>query len=223
MSFDGIILVTMADKYVWRDGVVVYQPGYVAKPEQVFQEILGKVQGLAKSEKGILYGRAYESARRTLQIADENARLYAYSGASAKETYRWDVCPAIQYLRDQLEASHGVRYNFCLVNVYTPDAYLSFHSDDEDDMASDSVASISLGQVRTFKFRPKDKKLHVKKPQQTAERGYWEKKLENGSLLVMSGECQRVLKHGLPPPLVKEKVTGVRINLTFRVMKKQSN
>ena len=209
----------MAEKYTWKDGVVTYQPGYVENPDKVFAEIYEKVQSLAKAESGVMYGKPYVSKRKTLQIADENAVLYKYSGASAEETKRWAVCPAIEQLRNQLEKTLHVHYNFCLVNIYTPDANLSFHADDEDDMASDTIASISLGQERMFKFRPLNKSLRVKKKEQKESGGYWSKSLANGSLLVMSGECQRVLQHGVSKPLVKEKVTGVRINLTFRVMK----
>jgi alkylated DNA repair dioxygenase AlkB len=77
------------------------------------------------------------------------------------------------------------------------------HSDDEKELGPRPViASLSLGEARSFLLRHKTRKdLGIKLP------------LPAGSLLLMSGELQRHWRHGINS---QRQACGARINLTFR-------
>lgn len=94
-------------------------------------------------------------------------------------------------------------YNVCLVNIYdTGKDFIGWHADNEEKGSTLSIASVSLGATRPFKFLLKSEEPEKK----TVD-------LENGSLLVMNHPCQDLYLHCLPKiKKIKEK----RINLTFR-------
>ena len=104
-------------------------------------------------------------------------------------------------------------YNFngILVNWYQDGShYIGFHSDDEKSLVKNSpIYCFSLGQERNFvvqsKSNKEDKRIFV---------------LQNNSLIIMGGECQRFYKHSIP------KVSGKncskmksRISITIRAFK----
>lgn len=155
-------------------------------------------------------------ARKTLQFGDPNVRVYKYSTASAKSVRPWRHTSCLQEMKNAIYLATGVKPNMCLINFYTPDAQLSYHSDDENDMVAEStVASVSLGTVRRFKMR--EKQLNADTPHVEGA-NMWTWMLAHGSLLTMEGKCQTVLEHSVP----KMSCEGIRINCTFRVMKGKS-
>lgn len=81
---------------------------------------------------------------------------------------------------------------------------MGFHSDDEPELGKKPViASVSLGEERTFILKHKTKELV--KPVTL--------KLASGSLLLMKGETQQYWKHGIAK---ETRSCGPRVNLTFR-------
>jgi len=166
----------------------------------------------AANEKNPFTGK--DIKRKTLQFADKGVRAYKYSSAGATSTLRWNLTSCLQEMLDMIHLVTGERPNFCLINFYGPDAQLSYHSDDEDDMVKGStVASVSLGTVRRFKLR--DKEIAKHKLPFIEGHNMWTLMLGHGSLLTMEGACQSVLEHSIPPM----KCEGLRINCTFRRMK----
>ncbi|MEA2721716.1 MAG: hypothetical protein QOJ39_3580, partial [Candidatus Eremiobacteraeota bacterium] len=108
-------------------------------------------------------------------------------------------------LRDRLHVALGVRFNSALLNLYrTGSDSMGWHADDECELGERPViASVSLGAARRFELRP----LHG-----GDNRGLT---LEQGSLLLMSGESQRCWKHQVPKePMVR----APRVNVTFRTV-----
>nr|QYA18463.1 alkylated DNA repair dioxygenase AlkB [Clandestinovirus] len=105
-------------------------------------------------------------------------------------------------------------FNMCLINWYENGLHnIGLHSDDESEMVKTKngcslVFSISLGQERIFRLKPKlkrDDHFSIDVP------------MPNGTVVVMGGTCQSTHKHTVP------KVAGQkglamkrRINLTFR-------
>ncbi|EFA81379.1 hypothetical protein PPL_05363 [Heterostelium album PN500] len=80
--------------------------------------------------------------------------------------------------------------------------FIGMHADDEAYLpGKTTIASISLGATRTFTV------THSKKKETQ------EYKLNNGSLIVMGGQCQKNYRHGIPK---EPDVVTPRINLTFR-------
>lgn len=100
-------------------------------------------------------------------------------------------------------------FNACFVNLYRTGAdSISWHADDEATLgpvpgSSVTIASISLGETRRFKMKPRE-------GVQVAPVDF---DLEHGDLLIMRGACQRDWLHCLPK--TKRKVRS-RMAFTFR-------
>lgn len=137
--------------------------------------------------------------RLTSWHADEGID-YSYSGL----THPWrDWTPGLIEVRDRLTELIGVRLNGVLANLYENERdSVSPHADDERSLeAGAPIASVSLGEVRDFVVQHQTSKARYVIP------------LGHGSLLLMSGDTQKVAQHSLPKI---KRPCGPRINLTFR-------
>ena len=111
---------------------------------------------------------------------------------------------ALDWLRDQLQAAVGVRFNSVLLNWYrSGDDHISWHTDAELGK-NPTIASINFGETHRFLLRRSDDYQHK-----------IEILLKHGSLLVMSGALQHHWQHSVPK---QAKVKNSRLNLTFRVI-----
>jgi len=147
-----------------------------------------------------MFGRLVDSPRLSRWVGDTGA-VYRYSGSDFLPQ-AWT--PALEDLRGRLQEELGARFNSVLLNLYRDgrDA-MGWHSDDEPELGPRPViASVSLGAVRRFALRDR-RESHLR---QVLE-------LPHGSLLVMSGDTQRLCRHALPRTA---RLLGPRINLTFR-------
>jgi hypothetical protein len=120
-------------------------------------------------------------------------------------------------------------FNAVFVNWYRPPSEtpekvdgLGYHADDEKDLLSDIILSITLCEEngeRLFRFRAKRKSDGSKKTS-----GFdWEAEIPDGALLIMLSGCQRDYKHTVvmrSTKLNRSRITGGRINLTFRAIRK---
>ena len=150
---------------------------------------------------------------RALQVLLALPRLSAWHGDSDRPyTYsRIQLQPqpwnsALDWLRDQLQAVTGVRFNSVLLNWYrSGDDHISWHTDAEPELGKNPmIASINFGETRRFLLRRSDD--HQQKI---------EIPLKHGSLLVMSGALQHHWQHSVPK---QAKIKNSRLNLTFRVI-----
>lgn len=146
-----------------------------------------------------LFGRELPQPRLTAWCSDPGTE-YRYSGICLGPA-AWH--PALDALRRRLDEQIGSGFNCVLANAYRDgqDA-MGWHSDDEPELGGQPlIASVSLGQPRTMRIRP---------------RGGGPSRailLEHGSLLVMSGRSQADWQHAIPR---SRKPLGLRVNLTFR-------
>jgi len=109
-------------------------------------------------------------------------------------------------IKNRVEAKAGVSFTSVLLNLYrTGDDSVAWHSDDEQELGiNPTIASVSFGATRAFKFRPiEDRSINIKVD------------LTHGSLVLMQGETQHKWQHAIP----KVAKAGERINLTFRVVR----
>ena len=146
-----------------------------------------------------LFGKKRLQPRLTAWCSDPGVG-YRYSGICLGPT-PWH--PALDRLRRLLEARLECPFNCVLANAYRSgqDA-MGWHADDEPELGEQpTIASLSLGQVRAFRIRPRGGG-----PSQAMV-------LEHGSLLLMSGASQSDWQHAIPR---SRKPLGLRINLTFR-------
>lgn len=152
------------------------------------------------------FGREVDSPRLSCWIGDAGAS-YAYSGRRF-EPKPWPA--ALSALRLRVERACGTRFNSVLANLYRDghDA-MGWHSDDEAELgARPTIASLSLGAARRFRFR---RRRARGEPEQPGDR--LELCLPHGSLLLMAGDTQRLYRHALPR---MRAVAAPRVNLTFR-------
>ncbi len=135
---------------------------------------------------------------------DPGARYY-YSGIQNEPAPWTETLLALKKKCDALFPTHP--FNSVLLNYYrSGDDAIGDHCDNERDLVDNStIATISLGATRTFRLKYKDKSQDTIKI-----------KLEPGSLLLMYGECQKRLLHGINREL---DVMEPRISLTYRTVR----
>ncbi|BBN80692.1 DNA methylase [Pseudoalteromonas sp. A25] len=148
-----------------------------------------------------VYGKHHRIPRMQCFIADKDVS-YGYSKQTLANT-PWPE--PLLAMRRRLQQTYGHEFNALLANWYrNGHDKMGWHSDDEAELGPQPcIVSISLGAARKFKIKHK-----VTGTQQ-------EILLKSGSCLVMHGDSQLYYQHALP---VQAKVTGGRINLTFRTV-----
>lgn len=154
-----------------------------------------------RAESITVWGKTHPQPRLIAWYGDAG-RAYRYSGIQLAPL-PWNSL--LEQVRDRVELVAKSKFNSVLLNYYRDHRDgMGFHSDDEPELGSRPViASLSLGETRTFvlKSKAKDGRSSVRIP------------LEPGSLLIMKGDTQLNWMHGI------EKLTrpcGPRVNLTFR-------
>jgi alkylated DNA repair dioxygenase AlkB len=182
-----------------------------------------------KQEAISLFGRHHPLPRLTCWMADPGCG-YRYSGL---ENVPEPWSPAAEGLRRQLQALTGWRFNSLLLNRYRDgrDA-MGWHADDEPELdPSAPIASLSLGASRDVRLRPRPSPRASGLPPagytssaqalgHVATRSNacapFNLALAHGDLLLMEIPTQLWWQHAVPRRL---RVTGQRLNLTFRVVR----
>jgi alkylated DNA repair dioxygenase AlkB len=154
-----------------------------------------------RAENIVVYGKTYRQPRLTAWYGDDGTN-YTYSGIYL-EPLHWS--PTLIDIKNRVEKISGADFNSVLLNYYRNERdSMGLHSDDEPELGHRPViASLSLGEVRTFVLKHRTRR--------DLERVRL--KLASGSLLVMKGETQHCWKHGIEK---ETRPCGPRINLTFR-------
>jgi len=162
---------------------------------EVFERLL--IETPWREESVVVYGKRHLQPRLTAWYGDAS---YTYSGLRL-EPLRWTAL--LLEIRAAVEAACGQRFNSVLLNRYRNERdSMGMHSDDEAELGNDpAIASLSYGATRTFILRHKRDKRTVRLP------------LEDGSLLLMSGQLQSNWLHGINK---STRPLGERLNLTFR-------
>jgi len=144
-----------------------------------------------------MFGRSVDEPRLSAWYGDH---AYTYSGVP-RQPLPWNE--PLSELRRICERITGASFNTVLANLYRDgNDSMGWHADDEPELGSAPViASVSLGAPRRFRFRHRDSGESI------------ECRLPSGSLLVMSGACQRKWMHSVPK---EKRISEPRINLTFR-------
>lgn len=175
-----------------------------AKAADVLGELLAETPWA--QQELTMYGRRVKMPRLTAWYGDPGA-TYVYSGVR-NSPLPWNE--SLRGLRANVEDVVGGRFNSVLLNFYRDgNDYMSWHSDDEPELGPKPViASVSLGALRKFDFRPK-------KGNPTAPRKTYGLELAHGSLLLMRGDTQIGWEHGIAKA---RGVSAPRINLTFRLI-----
>lgn len=155
-----------------------------------------------RQEEITVYGKAYLQPRLSAWYGD---LAYNYSGIRL-EPLPW-TSPLLGIKR-QVETLVKHNFNSVLLNFYRDqNDSMGMHSDDERELGPEpAIASLSLGEERTFLLKHKSRKdLKTVKLALSA-----------GSLLLMQGQTQQYWRHGINK---ERQVCAPRINLTFRTIR----
>lgn len=130
---------------------------------------------------------------------------YDYQSLSKSRPHTWTM--ELLTIKALVEPLAGVKFNSVLLNYYRDgNDSVAWHSDKEELLGKRPViASVSLGQVRSFDIRNKDD--HGEK---------YSVRLEHGSFLLMKAGLQEHWEHRIAK---SAKAMRPRVNLTFRVVK----
>ncbi len=185
------------------DGIVNYH-GPVLSPAEADHYLVRLRDTIAwRHDEVTMFGRRLVTAREVAWYGDRDF-AYTYSGTT-RTALPWTE--ELAALKARVEVLLEAPFNSCLLNRYHDGSEgMGWHSDDEATLVEGAtIASLSLGAERKFSLRhQRDRERKVSLV------------LEHGSLLAMRGETQRHWSHALPK---SKRVTGERINLTFRLMK----
>jgi alkylated DNA repair dioxygenase AlkB len=148
-----------------------------------------------------MYGRKVLQPRLTAWYGDPE-RTYIYSGIRNTPLPWSDL---LRELKRRVEDCTDQEFNSVLLNYYRDNNdSMGFHSDDEKELGQDpAIASLSLGDMRTFLFKHKNGR----------GLGIIPVPLPSGSVLLMKGQTQRNYKHAINR---ESRPCGPRVNLTFR-------
>ncbi len=154
-----------------------------------------------RNDEIVVWGKKHRQPRLSAWYGDKDCS-YTYSGIRL-EPIPWSA--ALLEIKRQVERLTQTTFNGALLNFYRDQRdSMGFHSDDEPELGPQPViASLSLGERRTFILKHKSRK--DLKPARIA--------LESGSLLVMKGATQEHWKHGIDK---ETRQCGPRVNVTFR-------
>jgi alkylated DNA repair dioxygenase AlkB len=154
-----------------------------------------------RAEKIVVWGKTFLQPRLIAWYGDWG-KSYIYSGLHLNPL-PWTL--VLLDIKSRVEAVAGDEFNSVLLNYYRDHRdSMGLHSDDEPELGKRPIiASLSLGEERTFILKHKTRKNL--KPVRL--------KLASGSLLLMKGETQHHWKHGIER---EARPCGPRINLTFR-------
>jgi alkylated DNA repair dioxygenase AlkB len=154
-----------------------------------------------RAEQVTVWGKKYDQPRLIAWFGDPG-KAYTYSGI-AMTPLPWTQ--ELRALKSVVESFANESFNSVLLNYYRDGRdNMGFHSDNERELGpTPTIASLSLGNERTFVFKHKTAKS-IKAVRL---------KLTSESLLVMKGETQANWKHGIDKEILP---CGPRVNLTFR-------
>ena len=142
-------------------------------------------------------------------ICDYIMKLLNENDGTILSTINSDFVDMVKTMNQSKDAKKKEIYNYCLLNHYrNGEEYMGYHSDDETSLYQNiPIASVSLGVTRHFDIKPKKKNSEGKRPRAARI------DLGDGDLLLMFKPMQDHYEHQIP---VEKRVTGERINLTFR-------
>lgn len=186
-----------------KDGELVYYPQFFALQEATLymQTLMEKISW--QQESMMMYGKPVLFPRLMAWYGDAGS-TYAFSG----KTYTPEAwTDELMLIKERIEQVAGAHFNSVLLNRYRNGKdSMGWHADDEPELGHNPViASVNLGASRRFMLRHQEAGLK------------YELELQHGSLLIMKGALQHHWQHQVPKTA---KVSGERINLTFRVIQR---
>jgi alkylated DNA repair dioxygenase AlkB len=168
-------------------------------PDKILHHLIANTAW--RQDNIVVWNKRYAQPRLVAWYGDSGG-AYTYSGITLIPL-PWTGL--LLDIKKRVEKVAATTFNSVLLNYYRDNKdSMGFHSDDEPELGPKPViASLSLGDERTFILKHKTNKLA--KPIRL--------NLASGSLLLMKGDTQQNWKHGIAK---ESHQRGPRVNLTFR-------
>jgi alkylated DNA repair dioxygenase AlkB len=168
--------------------------------EFYFQKLLNTINW--QQDALTMYGRKLNLPRLTAWYGD-SLKDYSYSGI-VMHTNKWTK--ELLEIKQRIEEHANMKFTSVLLNLYrNGNDYVSWHRDKEKVLRNNpTIASVSFGATRTFKFRHIDNHSLVKSVE-----------LKSGTYVLMKGETQHKWEHHIPK---SKDVNTPRVSLTFRIL-----
>jgi len=191
------------------DSQYIYK--FIPDEVEAFKKISSEVEFLPRSALTFkIYGKEFSLPRDKQFYGDveENGifPLYRYGGNYIPTVHKWS--DTLSEMRSKVNNEMKQYCNHAVVNRYTcGNDHIGYHHDKEKDFVEGArVLTISLGIPRIFRLK------NVK------ENTIQEIELQPGSLFILGPETNRLWKHTIVKQS-NEKVDGVRISITLRLIK----
>ena len=179
---------------------LVYIPNfYTSKQAANYFKILEET--IAWQQDSIkLFGKTHQQPRLTALYATIN-KTYSYSNIKMIPN---KLTPELAQIQADVEQEAQTNFTTVLLNLYRNGQDSNgWHADNEKELGKNPIiTSVSFGETRFFHFK------HRQLPSEK-----YKIPLENGSLLIMSGDMQQYWLHQIAKT---KRCVGKRINLTFR-------
>lgn len=187
-----------------RDGQVLYVPNFAKNREQVMTRLVEIGKNFSRNGHRIRGGLC-ETGKEFL-ISEKNVK-------GGVPGVKWDGTPVETISKDITKFLHknkmiprDSRVNYCLYNLYeTGSDVISAHSDSELNSLP-IIISVTFGYPRKFVFTHKTTKDQI------------ELNPASGSMLIFRGDINTTYTHCIPSEAVPRDGSGMRVNLTFRVV-----
>ncbi|WP_299073668.1 alpha-ketoglutarate-dependent dioxygenase AlkB [uncultured Paraglaciecola sp.] len=188
------------------DATLKYYPNFIAPKPATLLMLRLKQQLAWRQEQICIYGKSHKVPRLQAWYGDKDAK-YQYSNL-ALHPLPWHS--DLLALKQKCEALSKQSFNSVLANLYrNGNDSMGRHADNEPELGQQpTIASLSFGESRNLDFYHNTSKQKVRLP------------LDNGSLLLMSGDTQTHWQHGIAKV---KKIIAPRINLTFRFVHQHKN
>ncbi|XP_030755480.1 DNA oxidative demethylase ALKBH2-like [Sitophilus oryzae] len=212
---DLLSVATQKEKLKWMKltGEMLDVDYTVLFPKPLSETLMDRLEQIVEYYTGDLtkvkvFGKWHQIPRQQVAYGDTGLK-YTFSGTTipAKPWF-----PLLELVKNVVEEISRCQFNFVLINKYRNGCdNIGPHRDDEKEIDKNTpIASLSLGQQRTFVFTHRDARLKGKLKRSIAPVKI---ELEPGSLLLMNSPTNEVWYHSLPP---RKSLHSPRINLTFR-------
>jgi len=164
-------------------------------------KVVQSINGPINVPKGFLL-----QPRTNIAYANDDITGHTYSGQTL-QTNPWPMCMKI--LRDFV-SQFKPKFNSCLVNGYLiNDHYVDYHRDAELNDEDNTVATVSLGVSRKFRFREYGNKSTIPK---------YETILNNRDIVYFYGNTNLYYEHMICKAK-KNDIVSPRYSVTFRIIK----
>lgn len=182
---------------------VAYATSFFQSDEALFSKL---VTAIPWRQEQIKFGTTAVNLPRLVSWHGEPGARYFYSGIHNEPEPWTEELLILKHLCD--DAFPSANFNSVLLNYYRSGSdSIGWHADNEKDLMPGSViATMSIGGKRTFQLKPKKKDSSEKLKSLI---------VENGSMLLMWGNCQSEWLHSIPK---EPHFNQPRISLTFRTV-----